>query len=93
MIKFRLYLDKDKEEKWLNEMSDRESKIISYKKIRRLFSIVLVVEVICTLLEVPSMLNGDWFGFGLILVMTIFIARSLYSTNKKIKLLENNKID
>lgn len=170
MIKFRLYLDKDKEEKWLNEMcdsgykfkkffvgfykfnpcekgkyiyridlidgiskrkeyknfmqeigvevidtwgfwvflrkeksegrfelyTDKESKIISYRKIRKTFAAVLVLEVICTLLQVPSMLLGFWLGFlgfGLILIMTISIARSLYSTNKKIKLLENNKFD
>ena len=85
MIKFRLYFDKDKEEKWLNEMADSG---YEFKKFFAGFYKFLPCE------------KGRYIhridlieGISKRLVMTISIARALYSTNKKIKLLENNKFD
>lgn len=93
---FWVFLRKEKSEGTFELYSDRESKINSYRKIIKTFFIVLIIEFVCVLAQIPALSDGEWtgfFGFAILSAFIIFIAKTLFSTNKKIKLLENNKFD
>lgn len=130
MIRFRLYLDKDKETEWLNKMvsegwglqsffagfykftprekgeyiyqidlgdtlyTDVDSELEHYRKIRRMFKGVTIIELIGLFAELFARLTGNDFGWVFALLIGIFViacVNAVFRTNEVIARLEEQK--
>lgn len=72
--------------------TDTESKIGQYKKIRNMFSIVLLIEILCFALEIVGVVKTNelliWFFVGIIGIFILGIVKLIVKLNGKIKYLK-----